>query len=693
MSSPPRTESKMEEIRRQVNRLLDEVGRLADQDIPPANFFAELLPRAINGIAAPAGAVWLRSPQGHLVLQFQVNLRLVGLENDESARQQHDELLRKTCLQAEPISQPPYSGEGQGSASGPGNPTGYAILLVPILLDRQVVGLVEVFQDPRHNPEAVPGFLQYLMRMASHASDYLRNQQLRQMIGQQQVWTQLEAFARQIHASLNPTEVAYIVANEGRRLVGCDRLAVVIRQAKKGHVEAVSGCEVVERRSNEIQLMQALGDAVSLWGEKLVFRGTKEEGLPAPVLEALDNYLAARPSKVLVILPLKDEREGEQKKPARSTLVMEAFEPNVAPEQLLARLEVVGRHATTALYNSVEHRRIPMRWIWMPLAKLEEGLGGRARTIAYLVGGALLTLLLILLLAPYPLKMDATGQLLPEERVWIYSPVPARVVQFGQDVQPSSQVQENQSLVLMHDVSLEMKFRELQAKIDGLTAEINTLTQQLTNTQNPADRPGLEREKIVREGEMERNKAELTILRQRVNAVPGQPGYFWVKSPIGGHVLNENFRENLTNRTVKPSDQLVRIGNKAGVWEIELKIPQRHIGQIKQAFDPNNPAQELDVDLLLRSAPTRTFKGKLSRDRIAAEATPDQNAVGESEPVVQAWVRIDSMDIPEDSRIPDSLKVAGTEVHAKVRCGNRRMIYSLFYGVWEFFYEKVVFFF
>ena len=31
--------------------------------------------------------------------------------------------------------------------------------------------------------------------------------------------------------------------------------------------------------------------------------------------------------------------------------------------------------------------------------------------------------------------------------------------------------------------------------------------------------------------------------------------------------------------------------------------------------------------------------------------------------------------------------------NTRVRCGNRAMGYSLFYGIWEFFYEKVVFFF
>jgi len=57
--------------------------------------------------------------------------------------------------------------------------------------------------------------------------------------GQQQVWAQLEAFARQVHSSLNPTEVAYTVANEGRRPIECDRICVAVRDGRRARVEAV----------------------------------------------------------------------------------------------------------------------------------------------------------------------------------------------------------------------------------------------------------------------------------------------------------------------------------------------------------------------------------------------------------------------------------------------------------------------
>ena len=89
---------------------------------------------------------------------------------------------------------------------------------------------------------------------------------------------------------------------------------------------------------------------------------------------------------MLVVMPLKDERESKGKNPPRSALMMECFEPAANAEQMLARLEVIGRHATSALYNAAEHRRIPFRFIWLPLAALQEGLGGKTKAIITSVG-------------------------------------------------------------------------------------------------------------------------------------------------------------------------------------------------------------------------------------------------------------------------------------------------------------------
>jgi hypothetical protein len=133
----------------------------------------------------------------------------------------------------------------------------------------------------------------------------------------------------------------------------------------------------------------------------------------------------------------------------------------------------------------------------------------------------------------------------------------------------------------------------------------------------------------------------------------------------------------------------VRLGDKGRGWEVELKIPHKNLGQVLAAFN-TQPAAELDVDLLLVSAPTRTFKGKLARQQLAVEASTDAEG-SDSGPTVRASVRIDGADIAEPERLPPEMLVTGTEVHARVRCGQHRAGYALFHGVWEFLYEKVLF--
>ncbi len=251
--------NQIEQARRQINRLAEEIAQLSEMELSPPEYYGEFLQRVMTAIAAPAGAVWVKTPQGNLQIQYQTNMRQVGLDKAENARAQHDELLRQVSGKAQPGIIMPHSsiGPAEEGKISPGNPTDYVILVAPIMYDKQLAGLVEIWQDPNRGADAQRGFLQFLVRMAGLAAGYTRNHQLRQMVSQEQVWLQLEAFAQKIHASLNPTEVAYLVANEGRRLVEADRVSVAVREGKKSQVKAISGADVVEKRSNLVQLMRA----------------------------------------------------------------------------------------------------------------------------------------------------------------------------------------------------------------------------------------------------------------------------------------------------------------------------------------------------------------------------------------------------------------------------------------------------
>lgn len=695
----------LEQTRKHVNRLFEEVGRLTELDIKPNEFYSEFLTRVLAGLMAPAGAVWMCTAQGNLQLQHQINLRQIGLDSGEGGKQGHDELLRHALRTARPMLIPPHSGTGnsEGGPAAAANPSDYLILLAPVMVDDQVAALVEIWQFPDRHPDAAGGFLKFLTDMSRLASIFTRNFQRRQMTGQQQLWVQLETFARKIHASLHPTEVAYIVANEGRRLIDCDRVSVALTEGKRTRIEAISGADVVEKRSNLVQLMRKLCNRVAVWGEKLIYTGTKDDSLPPDVLEALDSYLAESNSKLLAVVPLRDERETNTNKRPRSTLLMECFEPAAAPEQLLARLDVIGQHGTTALYNAVEYRRIPFRFVWKPMATLQEGLGGKARVIAASVVAAVAVLAVVMSIVPYPLKMEAQGRLQPDPHQFVYAVRPGTIQEFY--VRPGQIVRPDQPLALLYD-------QDLLKELTPINLEIQQADRFIDDQGGGGGQPGINNPNFLKIMEAKTKREMLSGQREelmrRSHSVNGKPGYFHLTAPLFPSdsalpeeqriwtILSADFLENMTNRGVKPSDQILHLGAKEAPWEVELKIPQKHSGQVAEALlrlKEEGKEEELDVDLLVKSDPTHTYKGKLKRSSIAGEAVSHKDENNESEPVVTARVRIAGKGIAESDQIPLELLHTGIEVKAKIRCGNRAMGYALFYGVYEFLYEKVVFFF
>ncbi|HLW66766.1 MAG TPA: hypothetical protein VKS79_15740 [Gemmataceae bacterium] len=695
---------------RRIDQIVEEVAQLAAADMPPGAFFQEFLMRVLAGIEAQAGAVWIRNPQGFLQLQYQSQIDSVGLDNHKNGRQSHNELLRQAIQTAKPILLEPYGSTGILEGIPAGNPTDFVVLLVPILLDEKTaLGLVEVWEEPRWDARTKRAHLNYLVQMAAYASGYVRNQQSRQMLNQEQLWSQLESFSCQIHSTLDITTVSYHIANEGRRLVGSDRISVAVREGKKARIEAVSGADVVEKRSAQIKLMRKLCQAVLQWDEKLVFRGVKDDGLPPDVYEALDKYLAESAAKLLVCQPLRDQREKDPQtkeyKPgkARSALLMECYEPPAQPEPIIARLDVVGRHAASALYNSTEMRNIPLRFLWKPIMAVQEGLGGKTRFITFLISTAVIVLLLAMVLVPWELKMDAKGQLVPENRLWIYAPREGKIEQF--DVEPNSVVSRNQVLIEMFDPLLQKDLGDLNGKIETASQRIRIRRAQLQGLNlDQASRDKLTTELSESEAALAQAEFQLNVLN-KLYPKGGRLGAFQVMAPQNlanrqvtpGEpdwlVLSGSDIRDLKGKYVKPSDPILRIGQVSGQWEIELKIPQKHIGQVLAAFKTKDPDEKLDVDLKLENQVTKTYRGKLARRDVTQEAVPNKDEHSESDPVVYAYVRVSGDDIPEEDRIPIGNQLAGVEVKAKIRCGPHAMGYSLFYGVWEYLCEKIFYLF
>ncbi len=711
-ANPPEAASK-NKYARNIDAAFETASKLAGSNLAPTEFYEQFLTTALNAIDAPAGVVWLRTPQGFLQIACQVNLDKVGLDSKRGGRPCHNEILRQVFQSqpARPVMVEPQ-GRLQGMSAEPGavppaNLTDYYALFAPIIQpDKTALGLLEVFHEPNLDARAYQTFLQYTVQMAGYASQYHAFSNARQSSGLERVFTQVESFAKQIHGSLNPTEVAYHVANEGRRIVECDRLCVGIRHGKRPTVEAVSGADVVEKASTHVRRMRELFDAVLQYGDKLVYKGVKDEGLPPSLSVALDNYLNESQPKLLIVQPIRDERKKDNGKPARSILLLESFNPPEASEPMVAKFDIVAKHAASALYNAWDVQRIPFRVIWSPVSKLQELLGGKARLYAGLGLLAALLISVAMVLVPYPLKMQAKGEFLPKNVVYVFPPTEGTVTRILN--KPGDRVRENATLVEMHSPELQQKLTAADGELQGAVNAIRSLDDLLGQRERATeDQTQYRMSRGKAEATVSGKRAYLDYLRKASNATADTSGRFRALAPrievgVPGdwQVLSSDNRDELLNRTVKGNEPLMRLGAVDGPWRVELKIPQRNVGHIARAFSTEKLHKKdaagkkyLDVDVLLTSRPDTKFPGRLYDEDMSKQAIPNRDDHNESEPIVSAPVRVNLEEFGSDGQIPPELRVAGVEAHIRIRCGDHALGYSLFHGVWEWFYEKVVFFF
>ena len=104
---------------------------------------------------------------------------------------------------------------------------------LPLRDEEKVRGVVEIFQRPTSGPASQRGYLRFLTEMCQHAGDYLRSRRLRELNDWQSLFTEMDRFSLAVHEGLDPVTTAYTIANDARRLIGCDRVSVALRKGSK----------------------------------------------------------------------------------------------------------------------------------------------------------------------------------------------------------------------------------------------------------------------------------------------------------------------------------------------------------------------------------------------------------------------------------------------------------------------------
>lgn len=682
----------LEQTKNQIRKLVAEIADLAESDVQPAEFYGEFLNRAVAATAASGGAFWLLDGRGGLRLQYQLDFAQTGLMDGRVKTAPHDALLGCMVQASQPQVIPPGAViEGMPQAF---NPTHLAVVLAPLIVDKQVVGLLEILMDPARRAAQQKSTLRFVGDLTDLAANYLKNRQVRQMASQQRMWNQLETFTHQIHHTLDFKETAYAVVNDGKRLVGCDRMSLAMKLSGRTMVEAISGQEVVEQRSNQVRELTKLCKAVIRSGEDLVYTG-HTEGFAPDLRDALELYVDESGSKavavVLLYKPEKEEGTEQKEKVAYGCLVAEQIGDEVAPTDMHARSEVVARHASTAMWNAQEHHRIFLRPVLKAMGSPWRLLRGRTLAKIIAVLALIVSLIGVLTFVPWNLRIEGRGSLMPEQRSIVYAPDQGIIAEVP--VEHGDRVKKGDVIARLDSRKLDRELKELQAQYNKAVSQ-NSIYQRQEQSAGQREQGNQEGLQLL----AQKTEAQITAksTAQQIEIIKEQIEDLSIRAPHDGIITTWEVKKNLLGRPVDIGTELLQLAETEGEWLLEVEVPDDDMGPVLAAqarleeeikSGAKQPGAALAAYFVVMTEPEHRYQGYVRRIASKAETKAES---AEQRHTVKVTVGF-SEAVRNDFLARNQEFRPGAEVRARIDCGDARLAYVLFRKVVQVWHESVLF--
>lgn len=683
MSTTPSPET-VEQTKQQIRSLINEIVELSRSDQSSEEYFPAVLKRIVEALAAVGGAIWLIDPENQLRLSYQINVNQNLLEANNEDALRHARLLTRLCGRGQSELVPPNSMLGEDQNEG--NPTRFLLVVAPLSNGKQTTGLLEIFQRPDSAPNIQRGYQRFLEQMAGHIGDWFKTHALRQVSDRQEMWKQADHFARLVHDNLDLRDTAFTIANEGRQLIGCDRVSLAIMKGRSCKVQAISGQDTIENRSNIVTSLNKLATRVVRAGESLWYDGSTAD-LPPQLEEAIEDYVDMSHGRSLAILPIRRpekvvegdvqsketvQREDITAREIIGALIIEQIESQVPGDVLKSRCDLVYEHTARALNNAMSHNDLFLMPLWRFLGRAMWLFKGSAfpKTMTVLT---LATLgLLAMFLVKINLDLEATGSLQPVVQRQVFAHVDGEVEEVFID--HGDKVAKDQVLVRMRNRELDIEIANLEGQYQETTSTIETLNYQVSRGGKDLDRS----EYLRLSGQFKEAQKRLETLNAQLQLQYLNREKLEVKSPIDGTVMTWDLKKNLRARPVAKGQVMVTIADPTGDFELELLMPEKNMKYIDNAIKDSDSGA-LPVEYILATDSSKKLYGKLTRDGIHERAELDQTEGA----VVKLRVKPDSMEGVSHR--------TGARVTADVTCGKANAAFVWFHEVVEWVYSNIIF--
>ncbi|HLQ45030.1 MAG TPA: efflux RND transporter periplasmic adaptor subunit, partial [Planctomycetaceae bacterium] len=570
----------VKQVREKIIQLAKEIEEHSRSGMPPETFFSEFLKRVVSAVGARAGAVWLRNGSNKLNLFTDLNLKQTGFFDKSDAATLNQKLLEEVLSNGQACTHSPNDG------SGVQVPTNDLVVLAALQQSKQCVGVVQIFQRVDTPQQARPGFLQFVEQMCGYACRYLDRQAAPKVTAEakQKITEQFEEFLLQLHRSLDINEISATAANDGRLLLGCDRLAVAVQYGKKTVVKAISGQDAVHQRANLVKRMAALANKVILMREPLTYTG-KLDHLPPQITAPLADYIQESGSRMVTIWPLFEseelvkadekgvKKEDKQKKPIGG-LIIEQISETQPRAGLQEKIESLADHVAEAMHNSQTYHRLFLLPLWRLLGDTFRFMEGRGKVKVLAGVVATVAAIAALCLMPWDYRVEGQGRLMPVLQKDIFAPWDGDVVEIF--VKGGDTVEEGTPL-------LKLRNEELNAQLLNARNQVNEkhqLKYSLGAQLEEAKKQGNKTDETQIEGKIASTEIEIKGAQKLARILEERVTKLLVVASKSGTIATFEVERQLLHRPVRRGELLLEIKDESGPWWLQLEVNEQRMGHL-----------------------------------------------------------------------------------------------------------------
>ncbi len=426
-----------------------------------------------------------------------------------------------------------------------------------------------------------------------------------------------------LHVSLDERVIANTIATDAAELLSARRIGVGKKYGRRWDIVATTGVSQPNDRSD----------------------ASRE--LRNQIESAVTGVSTAANPEHCCVRPLTGSGEWSD---AEWGVVVE-FKNTVSNEK---RLNQLLKHASVAMFNCKAARRRS------PVNLLRSGMRAVAqmRTLVIIAVAGATTAALLLLQAD--LRIEAYGQLMPKQRLFVFAPDDGIVTELYVEDQSELQVQDPLCVLTNEDLNVQ------QETIEGELAAVNARLASIDALRGGRHLQMQEAWLLSAErAELQQRQQSLTrqslIMTKRLNHLHVQAG-------MNGRVYGDRLRQTLFQRPVQRGQYLFEVADPDAGWQLHLRVPEADVRYVAAAAQ--NAPGPLEISFSLETSPEVTRQTTLSSLRAAT----DVDRHGQLS--TQATAELTDMLIGNER--------PGAGVVARIHCGRRSLGFIWFRKVFEF---------